>query len=72
MPISRALVQSDDLSKQQNITQLSKRMGPVLVRVFVCFCQLDINWGHLGEGLSTEGLPPSAWPLGKPVEHFLG
>lgn len=39
--------------------------------VLLVSCQLDTGYSHLGGGTSTEKMPPSEWPVGNSVEHFL-
>jgi hypothetical protein len=39
--------------------------------VLVSFHQLDINYGHLGIQNLIKELPPSDWPAGMSVGHFL-
>lgn len=35
-------------------------------------CQLDINLNHQGGGNHDKEMPPSDWPVGRSVVHFLG
>lgn len=39
--------------------------------VFVLFLINLTQKGHLGKETSTEKMPPSDWPVGNPVKHFL-
>lgn len=38
----------------------------------IVFCQFNTSQGYLQRAneKSTEIMPPSAWPVGKPVGHF--
>lgn len=39
--------------------------------VLVGFCQLDTSLSHLERANVSEELPPSDWPIGTSVGHFL-